>query len=601
MSADDTDAAVARVVSLIRNVPACSASMANQLLADLSSLEVVELIVRLEKQFGCALDVMQIEVEDLRSVSSITATIEAATSVSRGVHTYSRNDCVVPRITGTIVDVLRRRAATQPDAPFITWMASDDEVAVLSYGELERRSTKVAAGLMRRVPERGRVALLATNEIDTVVGLVAAIRAGMTCGFFNPSDPLARLQATLEAYQPDLVLRPAQVRHLPATLATPVSAVAAGDSRHPREPVVNPSDPAFVFSTSGSTATGKLVVQSHRAALSNASAITTHLGLDLHTTLMGGLPLHHVNGVHFTVLAALHAGAHTVLPRRFSALSYCEQMAAAKPDVASVVPSMLEALLATGRGWRPPASLRHFVSAAAPLTASLARRVHETFGTRVIQGYGLTETTNFSTMLPTDLPDSDYAALTLDATIPSIGISIGGNDVDILSADGSPVADDVVGELCVCGDSVMDGYLASPTETATALRDGWFRTGDLGRRRTWHDGRQFFFITGRLKNIAKVAGESVSLEAIERELVLLDGVIDAGCAARPSQLWGEEIAAFVQLGTGDIAYVRAEVALRLPAAAVPRLWFAIDVVPRTTTGKLRRGVLQERLAQEPQP
>ena len=597
MSADDS--AIARVVCRMRDIPDCSVSTANRVLADLASLEVVELIVRLEQQFACTLGDAHTEAADLRSVSSITAAIRAASAVRGEVHTYWRNGCAVPPVPGILAEVIQRWAQAGPHAPFITWLAADGDVAVLSYSELERRSAEVAAGLLRRLPGGGRVALLAVNDIDTVVALVAALRAGLTCGFFNPADPVARLQAAFEVYRPDVVLRPAQVQHDRDVAATAVSEICSDDRQAFDEPAIGPADPAFVFTTSGSTSTGKLVVQSHRALRSNASAITTHLGLDHRTTLMGGLPLHHVNGVHFTVLAALYAGAHTVLPQQFSALDYPDQMIAARPDIASVVPSMLEALLAVRRGWRPPDSLRYFVSAAAPLTASLARRVRDALGTRVVQGYGLTETTNFSTMLPTDLSDSDYAALVLDADIPSIGMSIGGNEVGIFSADGAASDDGVVGEVCVRGHSVMEGYLDSPAEPAAVFRGGWFHTGDLGRRCTWHDGRQFFTITGRLKNIAKVAGESVSLEAVERELVLLDGVVDAGCVAVPSRLWGEEIAAFVQLAAGDIDSVRTQVALRLPPMAVPRRWFTVAVIPRTTTGKLQRHQLQDQLAEDP--
>lgn len=555
-------------------------------LTGLDSLALVELVVRLECDFGMSIPAAAITPASLGSLASITTLVERTRA---GVHDLLSGGAVVPPPWGTVVDVLERRAAEQPDAPFLTWLPMQGPAVVLTYGELERRSRALAG----RLPVGERVALLAANDIPTVVTLFAVLRAGGVCLFLNPADPPHRIRSVLAAHPVAVALRSPLLAGL-GDLAEPVPIDHGSPGDLGARPVAD--DPAFLFGTSGSTAASKLVLQSHRALLSNARGLQRHLGLGPGVTVAGGLPLHHVNGVHFTVVAVLNAGAHVVLPQQFSPLTYRAQLDEHRPEIASVVPSVLEALLATGRGWQPPESLRHFVSAAAPMTASLARRVMAAFGRRVVQGYGLTETTNFSTMLPIDLPDQDYRALILDADVPTVGVAFPGNEVEVLGRDGSPLGEGEIGEVCMRGHNVMEGYADEPGLTAEAFAGGWFHSGDLGR---WHrgaDGERYIVLTGRIKNVAKVRGEAVSLEEVERALCSLDGVVDAGCVAVPHALWGEELIAVIVLsGSRSVTDIRAGLATLVSPTALPRRWVELSTVPRTTTGKLRRDLLLERL------
>src|SRR6185503_19028555 len=164
-----------------------------------------------------------------------------------------------------------------------------------------------------------------------------------------------------------------------------------------------PDSAALLFGTSGSTAVSKIVSQSHRNAVVNAYAVSLHHRLRPGDRLLGCLPFHHVNGVHFTLLATLYAGAHAVVLNTFDPRTYIDVIERFRPRLASVVPSLLEVLLDTCGDRALPREFDYFVSAAAPLAARTARAVRNQFRTRVLQGYGLTETTNFSTTVPTDL------------------------------------------------------------------------------------------------------------------------------------------------------------------------------------------------------
>ncbi|WP_051950778.1 class I adenylate-forming enzyme family protein [Actinacidiphila yeochonensis] len=523
-----------------------------------------------------------------------------------GVHTYVRDGGrVQPDAAASVAADLLHWATAGPDRPFLTWCPRDGGATVLTYGELERYSRRLATLLGGRVGPSRLLALLPANDLPSVVAIVTALRTGTPCLFLNPQDPVRRLRSVLADCPADLVLRSPYAAPQAAEFAQTVpwdptawddaertdgtapegtdDAAGCADAR-----ALPATHPALLFGTSGSTAASKLVVQSHRALTSNAEAVRRHHGLTRHRTLMGGLPLHHVNGVHFTLVAALHAGAHTVLPQAISPYTYRELLDQHRPDIVSLVPPVLEMLLATGRGWRPPDNLRYFVSAAAPLTSSLVRRVVDAFGVRVLQGYGLSETTNFSTTVPADASEETYRAVALDAGIPSVGVPLHGNEVEVFAEDGTLLGEGAHGEIRMRGHNVMEGYAHRPDLTDEAFAGGWFRSGDLGYWAAGPDGRRYFYITGRGKNIAKVRGETVSLEEVERALLSVDSVTDAGCVALPHPAWGEQVVALVATRSDDLDTVKARLAELVPPVALPVRWLRLDTVPRTATGKLQR-------------
>ncbi|MER5521329.1 class I adenylate-forming enzyme family protein [Streptomyces sp. NPDC002763] len=532
-----------------------------------------------------------------------------------GVHDYRPGGgTVAPPTEATVVAALLRTARQTPSRSYLTWCPADGATRILTYGELERRSRRLAAFLVTTLRPGSTVALLPGNDIPSVIAVFGALRAGMPCLFLNPADPVARLRTLLDAHPVAAVLcspyAPPHARDFARGTAGDRAGLILGDDEpvsadNSEAPDILPGDgpvpaerPAFLFGTSGSTAASKLVVQPHRAVTSNAEAVRRQHRLDDRTVLMGGLPLHHVNGVHFTLMAPAATGAHVVLPQEFSLFTYRSFLDAHRPHLASLVPPVLEMLLASGRDWRPPKNLRYFVSAAAPLSRSLLRRTVETFGVRVLQGYGLSETTNFSTTVPSDISDETYRAVALDAEIPSVGVALHGNEIEVFAPDGTVLGERCTGELRMRGHNVMAGYAGRPDLTAEAFTGGWFHSGDIGYWATGSDGRRYFYLTGRDKNMAKVRGESVSLEEVERALVSLDGVTDAACLAVPHSAWGEQLVAVVAAPEADLPGIRTALAGLVPTVAVPGRWHSVERVPRSATGKLLRPVLVERYAAE---
>ncbi|MEU6243465.1 class I adenylate-forming enzyme family protein [Streptomyces sp. NPDC047024] len=501
----------------------------------------------------------------------------------------------------SVLDHVDRHTRERGGEPYLTTPAADGTARTLTYGELDRYSRRTAYWLDTTLglPADGVVGLTPVNDIPSVIALFAAVRSGRPALVLNPADPVVRIAEQTAALGVEALVTG------PATAGRFSNSVQAPDPERLPDPPHGWSPPAprpdadlLYFGTSGSTAASKLVAQTHANAVANADAMVRHHGLRPGDTFLGCLPVHHVNGVHLTLLATLAAGAHAVLAPGFDPFRYPDLLMLHRPRVASVVPSILDALTAVWRRRALPTGFSHFVSAAAPLSAETARAVHTRIGARVLQGYGLTETTNFSTTTPRDISDAAYRRLLLDADIPTVGVAVSGNEVAVLGPDGRRVRPGEPGEICMRGHNVMSRYAGNDEATAEAFAGGWFHSQDLGHEVLDEEtGRTYFVITGRSKNIAKVRGEAVSLEEMERALRRLPGVLDAACAAVPDPLLGEVVAVALHApeSVGDEA-VRVHLRAHFAEAVQPGRILRVPAVPRTATGKIIRPALGDLLA-----
>lgn len=493
----------------------------------------------------------------------------------------------------TVSASLREHARRRGAHPFLTEVPATGEAITVTYREADALSRKVAAWSRDSAP-KAPVALLPANDSISVLAILGMMRAGRPVLLLNPDDPPARLREQISALGARTVLRSPNVG--PGALA---ESSPLPDPQHLPEPESDPdaaddlSADALYFGTSGSTAASKLVAQTHRNAAINAEAVRRHHGLRPGIRLLGCLPIYHVNGLHFTLMAAVVAGSHAILAHGFDPFTYPALVDRYAPHLASAVPSLLETLVEAWRAPRSEQTLRYFVSAAAPLPAQVVARITDRTGVPVLQGYGLTETTNFSTTIPRNLPEDAYRRLMLDTDIPSIGAEFYGNEVAVLREDGTRAEPGEVGEICVRGHNVMDRYVGNPSATEEAFRGGWFHSQDLGYHIV-ECGRSFFAITGRTKNLAKVAGESVSLEELERALRAVPGVADGACATVPDEVLGDRVVAVVHCAA-ELAdeELRERLRAALPEFALPREIIRTERVPRSRTGKLRRPELGE--------
>ncbi|MEH1016301.1 AMP-binding protein [Micromonospora sp. CPCC 206060] len=498
----------------------------------------------------------------------------------------------------TILDALRYRALDCPNEPYLTAVAADGGQETITFAQLAARSA-IAALWVRGLGVRPAdvVGLVPTNDVLSVVTLYGILRTGATALILSPTDPPLRIDEQARAQSAAVLIRSPHVRPGPPgiSLVSMSEQPGSGDAGKWSDPDLSPLSDAVMLGTSGSTSASKIVVQSQHNIVTNAEAVRRHHGLRGGQRLLSFLPIYHANALNLALFGTLYAGAHAVLPHGFDPLRAGRVIEQTRPRIISVAPTILEALLQTWRDPDVPEELEHVVSAAAPLTADTARAVRERWRVPVLQGYGLTETTNFSTTVPCDLPAEVYREMVTDAAVPSIGVALYGNEVSVRTAAGEPVVPGAVGEICIRGHNVMDRYAGNPAATAEAFRGGWFHTGDLGYS-VGRSGREFFFVTGRIKNIAKVRGEMVSLDEVDRALRAVPGVRDAACVRRQDRLTGDSVVAavcFVDAPVDVLAALRE----RIPAVAVPSRIVVLPMLPRSRTGKLLRPDLAAKLDQ----
>ena len=268
---------------------------------------------------------------------------------------------------------------------------------------------------------------------------------------------------------------------------------------------------------------------------------------------------------------------------RFSASTFWQTVAELEPVALSAVPTILAAVLHTANAPTGPTSLRYIVCGAAPLSRELLEAFEERFEIRILEGYGLTESTCVSSLEPVlrgPQARVDRAAGPRPA------------DEDRSPPTAAPVNDGELGEIVVNGPNVMAGYLHNQEATASTIRDGWLHTGDVG----YVDSDGYFFIVDRAKDMIIRGGENIYPREIEEVLYTHAGVLECAVIGVPHEVRGEEVLAVVAPKPGaelDADELKAYAAERLAAFKVPRRFEIRPELPKNATGKINKQPLRE--------
>jgi fatty-acyl-CoA synthase len=351
---------------------------------------------------------------------------------------------------------------------------------------------------------------------------------------------------------------------------------------------------AFVH-TGGTTGSPKVAAQTHANQLVCGQAIAQSLGLTADESILGGLPLFHVNALLVTGIAPMFGGQRVVWPSpsgyrdpalyaRFWQIVEHYQIVAM-----SAVPTVYSALT------RVPidadiGSLRIPIVGASPLPASVREAFAAHTGRRLLEGYGLTEATCASTFTPPG-----------EERIGSVGRPLAHQQVKAvrMDDDGSWVdcAPDEVGLLIISGPVVFAGYVTDPkldgprVSRDDVVRNGWLNTGDLGCR----DADGFVYLTGRAKDLIIRGGHNIDPRVIEEALLAHPAVVAAAAVARPDQHAGEVPVAYVVPADPDRfdeveLTAWAATAIDEPAAR-PKHIYPITAIPTTEVGKYHKPTL----------
>jgi long-chain acyl-CoA synthetase len=336
------------------------------------------------------------------------------------------------------------------------------------------------------------------------------------------------------------------------------------------------SDTAVILYTSGTTGKPKGAELTQANMARNAEVSSRLFSLGLGDVIFGGLPLFHSFGQTCGLNAAVQSGACVTLLPRFEPAAALETLQRDRVTVMEGVPTMYIALLNhPERASYDTSALRLCVSGGAALPVEVLRGFEAVFGCIILEGYGLSETSPVASF---NHPDRERKA-------GSIGTPVEGVEFRLIDDRWDDVAEGQVGEIAIRGHNVMKGYWQRPEATAQAIRDGWFRTGDMGRR----DEDGYYFIVDRKKDLIIRGGYNVYPREIEEVLYEHSDVAEVAVIGLPHPTHGEEVCAVVTLRPGATVTsdgLRQFAKDRVAAYKYPRHIWLVETLPKTATGKI---------------
>jgi long-chain acyl-CoA synthetase len=358
-----------------------------------------------------------------------------------------------------------------------------------------------------------------------------------------------------------------------AASAEPIAAIT------PREP----SDPAVILYTSGTTGTPKGAVLTHLNVLMNVDvSVIDSFNIAPDDIVLGCLPLFHTFGQTCCMNTAFRAGAAIVLMPRFDGAAALELLERERCTVFMGVPTMYFALLeaARARPEPPNISLHSAMSGGSALPLPMLERFKEVFGVDVMEGYGLTETS----------PVATFNQKNFEPRPGTVGPPIWGVEVEITRAELDDRIDLLpageLGEVIVRGHNVFAGYLNNPEATAATFTDGWFRTGDLGTK----DADGYLTIVDRKKEMILRGGFNVYPREVEELLVRHPGVGQVAVIGAPDEKYGEEICAVVVRDSSAPPVTAEELSdwakQRIAGYKYPRIVYFVEAMPMGPSGKI---------------
>jgi O-succinylbenzoic acid--CoA ligase len=369
---------------------------------------------------------------------------------------------------------------------------------------------------------------------------------------------------------------------------TPSSAASIARARAAKPPDFERrlDAPAAVLFTSGTEGTPRAVVLTHGNFLWSAIASGRHLGVRADDLWLCCLPLHHVGGLSILTRSAAY-GTAVLIQDRFDAGAANRAIDEDGVTLVSLVPPMLERLLEARAGRPFPSSLRAALIGGGPAPGSLLQRAAD-LRLRALPTYGMTETASqVATLSPRDWPSG---LTTAGRPLPFVR-------VEVRDPEGRALGPDQEGEIVVRGPMVAEAYYDDRERTDAAFTRRWFHTGDIG---AW-DRQGRLRVLDRRSDRMVVGGENVSPLEVEAAIAFHPSVAEVCVVALEAGSWGHEVAAAVVCRPGasvTLDELREHLGGRLASFKLPRRLWVVSALPRNAAGKILRGEIRSRLAQE---
>jgi acyl-CoA synthetase (AMP-forming)/AMP-acid ligase II len=508
-------------------------------------------------------------------------------------------------------EMLRRHAAVVPDKPAYVLRDVDGTRELVTYGQLDESANRFASALHERGVSSGdRVAVLMHNDTAWPIVFFGCLKLGAAVVPVNARYRADEVIAQLVASRPAaLVLGPdfaemvaeigARVPHLDRLVGVGMAErgvtafeelLAAGSAGEPGFPV-DERDPHAVFYTSGTTGAPKGAVQTHRAYfLQSGQPVMSPRGTGEDDIGLTMFPFFHMSGWANSIVFWRHR-ATCVIVRRADAALICRSIEDEKVTQFYAIPEVLRAMCALpDLEQYDLTSLSNLCSGTSAMSTEDVEMICGRLGVEGIRiHYGSSEAGSVTVL----------SAEQSRIRPTSIGRPQVNVDVRVIDAGGDDVKPGDVGEIVVRSDYVLAGYFENPEETALALSDGWYHTGDLATL----DDDGYLFVCGRLKEVIRSGGESIFPSELERAILELAAVRECSVVGIPDEQWGEAALAAVVLADGATLSpdeLIAHCTMRLAPYKKPRHVMFVDELPKAgATQKVQKSLLRERFEAGP--
>jgi fatty-acyl-CoA synthase len=486
-----------------------------------------------------------------------------------------------------------RHARLTPERTAIRFPGRD-----VSYGALAALVHRLASAMSASGLKRGGcAAYLGVNRPEMIALLFACARLGVLFMPLNWRLAGPEHRQMLEHCPPSLLfVEPQFIGQTDAARANlpPLTAITFGQAQpgwmvyddflaraagpDPQDLDSDPATPLLICYTSGSTGKPKGVLLSQDALAWNAANCVDMHQLTQGDRILTTLPLFHVGGLNNLTTPALQAGCTVVLHPKFDAEACFDAIESERITLTVLVPAQLDMMMASPR-W-PNAdlsSLRMITTGSTIVPARIIAAVHAR-GVPLVQIYGSTETCPIAVCLKAE--DAQRKA-------GSAGKAAAHCQLRIVDDNGCDVAPDTTGEILVRGPNLMSAYWNAPQETAAALIDGWFHSGDMGHL----DAEGYLYVDGRRKEMIISGGENIYPAEIENLLAECNDIAEASVIGRPDARWGEIVVAVVAPKAGHTLTPASVLQLlegRIARYKHPKEVVFVGELPKTALGKVRK-------------
>jgi len=482
-----------------------------------------------------------------------------------------------------------------------------------TWDDVEQASACLATLLASlKLPKGSRVAVQVEKSPEALLLYLATLRAGLVYLPLNTAYREAEIDYFLHDAEPAVVVCASANEGWVKRIATKAGTryvytldenrsgtllAAAARLRQNRRQTFRTvarqaDDLAAILYTSGTTGRSKGAMLTHGNLASNAKTLHRYWGWRRDDVLLHMLPIFHVHGLFVASHGALLAGARMVwLPKLDvdAALAYLPRC-----TVMMGVPTYYVRLLADARFDRQRcANMRLFISGSAPLLTETFESFRARTGHTILERYGMSETVM--------LTSNPYAARLGERLGGTVGLPLPGVRVRVVDDAGRVLGPDAIGQIQVKGPNVFKGYWRMPEKTREEFtRDGWFRTGDVGRWGGQAAGRTvpdaYLSIVGRSKDLIISGGYNVYPKEIESVIDDLPGVDESAVVGVPHPDFGEAVVAAVVARAGatlDAHAIIAALKTKIANFKVPKRVFIVATLPRNAMGKVQKNVLRE--------